>query len=236
MKKMGSVSAASTIIQLFHVCKQFSNKAAVVDITLDILRNQFVFVCGPSGAGKSTLLKLLYLGEPLSEGQILIEKINLSRIRRKKIPFLRREFGIIFQDFKLIPTKTVFENVMLVLEAKGKIDKMAQKKVNSLLRSVGLENKENVYPPTLSGGEQQRVAVARAVVGDPKIILADEPTGNLDSVSATMIMDLLKKIHLRGATVIVATHNENLFRDINARIIRLENGRLISDHLQEQSQ
>jgi cell division transport system ATP-binding protein len=218
----------SIIIQMFHVHKRFSQKIALVDISLDIFKNEFVFICGPSGAGKTTLLKLLYLGEPLSEGQILIERMNLSRIPRKRVPYLRREFGIVFQDFKLIPTKTVFENVSLVLEAKGKTNKMARKKVNSVLRTVGMEDKNQAYPPTLSGGEQQRVAVARAIVGDPKIILADEPTGSLDSASAKVIMDLLHTFHARGGTVIVATHDESLLQDKSVRIIRLDAGRLVS--------
>lgn len=218
----------SAVIRMFHVHKRFDKKNALVDITLDIFRNEFVFICGPSGAGKSTLLKLLFLGESLSEGQILVGGMNLSRIPRKKIPFLRREFGIIFQDFKLISTKTVFENVALVLEAKGKANKTTQKKVRSVLRIVDMEKKQNAYPPTLSGGEQQRVAVARAVVGDPKIILADEPTGSLDTASAGVIIDLLTKFHSRGATVITATHDESLVQKIGGRVLRLENGRLKS--------
>jgi len=216
----------AAIIRMFHVFKRFGKKNALVDITLDIFKNEFVFICGPSGAGKSTLLKLLYLGETLSEGQILIEGVNISRIQRKKIPLLRREFGIVFQDFKLIPTKTVFENVALVLEAKGKKSSVTQKKVKSVLRIVGIEKKLNAFPPTLSGGEQQRVAVARAVVGEPKIILADEPTGSLDIVSADVIIDLLDKFHSRGATVIMATHNESLPNKINGRVIHLREGHL----------
>ncbi|MFO7962899.1 MAG: ATP-binding cassette domain-containing protein [Desulfobacterales bacterium] len=214
------------LIRLFHVCKRFEKKNALVDVTLDILKNEFVFICGPSGAGKSTLLKLLFLGEPVSEGQIIVDGINLSRIPRKKIPYLRRDFGIIFQDFKLIPTKTVFENVALVLEAKGKSGKTAQKKVKSVLRFVDMEKKQHAYPPTLSGGEQQRVAVARAVAGDPKIILADEPTGSLDTASADVIITLLRRFHSRGATVITATHDESLVEKIGGRILRLENGRI----------
>ena len=218
----------SKIIQMFHVHKRFSKKTALVDISLEIFRNEFVFISGPSGAGKSTLLKLLYMGEPLSEGQILFERMNLARITRKRIPYLRRELGIIFQDFKLIPTKTVFENVSLVLEAKGRINKMTPKMVNSVIRAVGMDTKQTVYPPTLSGGEQQRVAVARAIVGNPKVVLADEPTASLDAHSAGVIMDLLKQFHAKGGTVIVATHDESLLQDKNARIIRLDSGRLVS--------
>ena len=200
-----------------------------MDVTLDIYKNDFIFLCGPSGAGKSTFLRLLYAGEPLSEGQILVEGMNISRIHRKTIPELRRKFGIIFQDFKLIPSKTVYENVALVLAAKGEKGKWVQKKVNRILTVVGMDGKKNIYPPSLSGGEQQRVAVARAVVGDPKIILADEPTGSLDAKSAAIIMDLLFQFHARGATVIMATHNESHIHDIDSRIFRLQEGHLVAD-------
>ena len=214
----------SPIIRVFHASKRFGKNTALVDVTLDIARNDFVLVYGPSGAGKSTLLKLLFFGESLSEGQIIIDGMNLARISRNKIPLLRREFGIIFQDFKLIPTKTVFENVALVLEAKGKSFRTIPKIVRNVLKIVEMENKLNAFPSTLSGGEQQRVAVARAIVGEPKIILADEPTGSLDAASAAVIVDLLKMFHARGATIVVATHDETLLNKINGRVIRLERG------------
>ncbi len=169
----------SSIIRMFHVHKHYGSKKALINATLDIHRNEFVFICGPSGAGKTTLLKLLYLGDKVSAGQIIVDGINLSRIPRKRIPFLRRKFGIIFQDYKLISTKTVFENIALVLEVTRNTRRFIEKKVKSVLRTVGMEGRINAYPPSLSGGEQQRVAVARAAVGDPKVILADEPTGNL---------------------------------------------------------
>ncbi len=223
---MTANSSENTIIRMFHVYKRYGAYAAISDVTLDITKNEFLLVSGPSGAGKSTLLKLLYFGEPVSEGQILVDGMNTSRISRKGIPFLRRMFGIIFQDYKLIPTKTVFENVALVLEVAGNKRSYINKKVNSVLRTVGIENKMNSYPPSLSGGEQQRVAVARAVVGDPKIILADEPTGSLDSESANVIMNLLKGFHIRGATVIVATHDKELIRNTNGRVIYLREGHL----------
>ena len=199
----------------------------MVDITLDILKNEFVLVTGPSGAGKTTLLKLLYLGEPASEGQILVDGMNLSRIPRKRVPILRRKFGIIFQDYKLIPQKSVYENVALVLEAAGKKKRLIQKKVRSVLRTVNMEDKIDALPLSLSGGEQQRVAVARAVVGDPKIILADEPTGSLDEDSAKDIINLLKGFHTRGGTVIVATHDKDLIRKTRGRLVRLGMGQLM---------
>jgi len=214
----------SSIIRLFHVHKNYGAKKALANITLDISKNELLFISGPSGAGKTTLLKLLYLGEKVSEGQVLIEGINLSRISRNRIPFLRRKFGIIFQDYKLIPTKTVFDNVAIVLEATGKKRRFIEKKVKSILRTVGMEEALHCLPPSLSGGEQQRIAFARAVVGDPKIILADEPTGNLDEVSADTILELLKRFHTRGATVIIATHDKELIRKTGGRVIHLNQG------------
>ncbi|HUV78738.1 MAG TPA: cell division ATP-binding protein FtsE [Desulfobacterales bacterium] len=223
---MNEVQNKSSIIRMFHVHKNYGAKKALIDVTLDISKNEFLFISGPSGAGKTTLLKLLYLGETVSEGQVLIEGINLSRISHKRIPFLRRKFGIIFQDYKLIATKTVFENVALVLEAMGKKRRFIEKKVKSVLRTVGMENNLHSLPPSLSGGEQQRVAVARAVVGDPKIILADEPTGNLDEDSADIIFELLKRFHIRGATIVIATHDKELIRKTGGRAIHLKQGRL----------
>ena len=216
----------SSIIRMFHVHHNYGPKKALIDITLDIAKNEFVFISGPSGAGKTTLLKLLYLGEPVSEGQILIDGINLARIPRKRIPLLRRKFGVIFQDYKLIPTKSVYENVALVLEAAGKKKRLIQKKVRSVLRLVGMEDRLKSYPPSLSGGEQQRIAVARAIIGEPKIILADEPTGSLDEESAEIILALLRAVHIRGATVIIATHDKALMRKTGGHVLHLYQGRL----------
>jgi cell division transport system ATP-binding protein len=216
----------SSIVRMFHVHHNYGPKKALIDITLDIAKNEFVFISGPSGAGKTTLLKLFYLGEPVSEGQILIDGINLARIPRNRIPQLRRKFGIIFQDYKLIPTKTVFDNVALVLEAAGDKKRVIQKKVRSVLRLVGMEDRLKSYPPSLSGGEQQRIAVARAIIGDPKIIIADEPTGSLDEASAEVILELLRGVHIRGATVIIATHDKALMRRTGGHVLHLHQGRL----------
>ena len=216
----------SSIIRMFHVHHNYGPKKALIDITLDIAKNEFVFIRGPSGAGKSTLLKLLYLGEPVSEGQVLIDGINLARIPRKRIPHLRRKFGIIFQDYKLIPTKSVYDNLAMVLEAAGAKTRLIQKKVKSVLRLVGMEDRLKSFPPSLSGGEQQRIAVARAIIGDPKIILADEPTGSLDDESAAVILELLRGVHIRGATVIIATHDKGLMRKTGGHVLHLQQGRL----------
>jgi len=222
---------SDAIIRMFHVHKRYGNKFALRDVTLDISKNDFLFVTGRSGAGKTTLLKLLYLGEPVSEGQVLIDGMNLSRIGQGRIPVLRRKFGIIFQDYKLILTKTVYENVALVLEAAGRKPRLIDKKVRSVLRTVGMEDRMNALPQSLSGGEQQRVAVARAAVGDPKIILADEPTGSLDEEAAEVIMTFLDDFHTRGSTVIVATHDKKLLERRNSRVVRLRDGQLWSDEL-----
>jgi cell division transport system ATP-binding protein len=223
---MMDVHEKTSIIRMFHVHHNYGPKKALIDITLDIAKNEFVFISGPSGAGKTTLLKLFYLGEPVSEGQILIDGINLARIPRKRIPHLRRKFGIIFQDYKLIPTKNVYDNVALVLEAAGAKKRMIQKKVKSVLRLVGMEDRLKALPPSLSGGEQQRIAVARAIIGDPKIILADEPTGSLDEESAEVILELLRGVHIRGATVIIATHDKALMRKTGGHVLHLQQGRL----------
>ncbi|MDJ0782054.1 MAG: cell division ATP-binding protein FtsE [Desulfosarcinaceae bacterium] len=217
---------SGALIRLFHVSKRFGKKTALTDISLDVAPNEFLFVTGPSGAGKSTLLRLLYLAESTTEGQILIDGVNLARVQRRGIPSLRRKFGIVFQDYKLIPSKTVFDNVALVLEARGVRQRLIQKKVGAMLRMVEMGDRGDALPPSLSGGEQQRVAVARAVIGDPKIILADEPTGSLDAAAAEAIFGLLRHFHQRGATVIVATHDIELIKASQERVICLEGGRL----------
>ncbi len=220
---------SDAIIRMFHVYRRYGAKSALHDVTLDIHKNDYLFVTGPSGAGKTTLLKLLYLGQSPTEGQILVDGVNISRIKRGGIPKLRRKFGIIFQDYKLISTKSVYENVALVLEAAGRKPRIIDKKVRSVLRTVGMEDRMNSLPPSLSGGEQQRVAVARAVVGDPKIILADEPTGSLDGESAGVIMAYLDDFHSRGTTIVLATHDKELIKKKGARVVHLRDGRLLSD-------
>jgi cell division transport system ATP-binding protein len=219
-------TADTALIRIFNVSKHYGVKPALNRITLDIFKNEFVFFSGPSGAGKSTLLKLLYLGEDITEGQVLIDGMNLARISKKRAHILRRKLGIIFQDYKLIPGKTVFQNVALVLEARGLSQRFIQKKVHSVLRTVGMEDRQRSFPLGLSGGEQQKVAVARAVVGEPKIILADEPTGSLDADAADNIFELLTTFHKRGATVLFATHDTGLIQNTKHRIIYLKQGRL----------
>jgi len=217
---------SNAIIRMFHVHKYFGAKKALIDITLDISRNELLLINGPSGAGKTTLLKLLYLGERASEGQLLVDGMNLSRIPDRRASLLRRKLGIIFQDYKLIATKTVFDNIALVLDARGGKNRLTSKKVRSVLRTVGMESRRNAFPSSLSGGEQQRVAVARAVVGDPMILLADEPTGSLDEASAAVILDLIAAYHRRGATVIIATHDRGVIERMNGRVAYIARGRI----------
>lgn len=219
-------TSSSAIIRMFHVHRRYGSHVALADISLDIEKNELLLISGPSGAGKSTLLKLLYMAESVSEGQILVNGMNLSRISHSRIPFLRRQFGIIFQDYKLIPTKTVYENISLVLEVSGHKTAYIQKKVKSALRMVSMEDKIGSFPPSLSGGEQQRVAVARAVAGDPEIILADEPTGSLDSDSAEIIVDLLIALNKKGATVVIATHDQKIIDKTKGRVCYLQDGRM----------
>jgi cell division transport system ATP-binding protein len=224
---MSANRGKSNIIRLFNVTQRYGGKLALNNITLDIKSGEFILISGPSGAGKSTLLKILYLAEQVSEGQILIDGINLARISSTRLPFLRRRFGMVFQDFKLIPNRTVFDNVALVLKVAGKKPAYIKKKVMHVLRVTGMEKKANHLPPTLSGGEQQRVAVARAVVGEPAIILADEPTGSLDSESAQRVLDLLSGYHQNGATILIASHNiEQMDCFSRGRNIALEDGKL----------
>ncbi|MCF8044398.1 MAG: ATP-binding cassette domain-containing protein, partial [Desulfarculaceae bacterium] len=200
---MDSGEDKNYIIRLFNVSKRYGGNFALKNISLDVQKGEFVFITGPSGAGKSTLLKMLYLAERASEGQILVEGMNLSRISGDRLADLRRRFGLIFQDFKLIDHKTVYDNVALVLEAAGEKPGYIKKKVMHVLRTTGMEGKAKLFPPALSGGEQQRVAVSRALTGDPSIILADEPTGSLDDESAQATLDFIMEYYEKGATILV---------------------------------
>ena len=215
------------MIQLFHVSKTFGATVALKDIDLRIRTGEFVFVTGPSGAGKTTLLRLVFGAEPPTEGQIVINGINLSRISGAKLDLLRRKIGFVFQDFKLLTRRTVFQNVALALEVTGEKRSVVRKKTHQMLRAVGLAAKEEAYPIELSGGEQQRVAIARAIINDPLILLADEPTGNLDPDITREIMILFRSINLRGTTVVIATHNRELLRNTDQRTIVLHRGKVL---------
>ena len=216
------------MIQIFHVAKKFGANVALEEINLKFQKGEFVFITGPSGAGKTTLLRLIFGAERPTEGQILINGINLNRINRTRLDTLRRKIGFIFQDFKLLLRKTVFQNVALALEVDGERPSVVRKKTRQVLRAVGLAKKEQAYPLQLSGGEQQRVAIARAIINDPLILLADEPTGNLDPDITREILLLFRTINMKGTTVVIATHSKELLKDTDQRIILLNKGRIVS--------
>ncbi len=216
------------MIQLHNVFLSYQNDVtALSNINLNVAKGEFVFLTGISGAGKSTLLKLLYGALKPSRGQILIDGENIIRLPASQIPFLRRKVGVVFQDFKLLPNRTVLENVALTLEVLGWGKKDIGKKVYHVLKQMGLEHKINSTPLRLSGGEQQRVALARALVNDPKIILADEPTGNLDEESREQILGILKGANIRGSTVVVASHDKKLIGNCHRRVITLDKGHIV---------
>jgi len=220
------------MIQMFHVSKSYGSDApALVDINLDIQKGEFVFLTGPSGAGKTTLLKLIFCAELPTSGQLLVTGRNVARISRSAIPYLRRRIGVVFQDFKLLPNRTVLDNVALALDVLGVPRRESSRRVKAMLKQVGLEHKADAHPPRLSGGEQQRVAIARALVNDPAILLADEPTGNLDPKLTIEIMDLLRDFSARGTTVLVATHDRSLLERYQKRTIGIEGGRVVNDQV-----
>jgi len=225
------------MIQLYNVTKSYKKEnVALKDLSLQVSKGEFVYVTGASGAGKTTFLRMLYSAERPTRGQILVAGQNITRIRRHKIPFLRRKIGVVFQDYKLLNSRTVFENVAFALEAQGKKRYEVSKKVYQALKEVRLEHRLQRTPLELSGGEQQRIAIARALVVDPLILLADEPSGNLDQEVALEIMELFKRANARGTTVLLATHDHSLYKRFPRRVITLENGLLVHDHRPETDQ
>lgn len=228
---MAEPSATSTaIINLFHVDKVYPpNQHALRDIDFRINRGEFVFIAGASGAGKSTLLKLLFAQEHASRGQVVVGGRNLTTVSRQSIASLRRNVGVIFQDYKLLPTRSVLENVAFALEVTGVRKRERNQLAFKLLSAVGLKERIHALPQTLSGGEQQRVSVARALVNRPQLILADEPTGNLDPDMTIAVFNLLLEANRCGATVLIASHNLALIEQLNRRTIVLDKGRLIGD-------
>lgn len=215
------------IIQLRSVNKVYSNDSrALVGANLTIARDGFLFVTGPSGSGKSTLLKLLYGAERANQGEVLVDGENVSALRGDRLAALRRRIGIVFQDYKLIPQRTVSENVAFVLGAQGFARHEIQRRLPPALKMVGLQHKANCFPEQLSGGEQQRVSIARAIVSTPPILLADEPTGNLDADNSWQVIKILKKLNNMGITVVVTTHDEGLIRLSKLPVVQLRNGYL----------
>ena len=221
-----------SLISVKSVKKQYKNgMVAVNDISLKIKKGEFVFVIGASGSGKSTLIKMLYREEKPTAGEITIGGISVARLRNNKVYKLRRKIGVVFQDFKLLPKLTVFENVAFALEVFGTKKKVIHKKTVEALTLVGLKDKLNNYPDQLSGGEQQRVAIARAIVNGPKLLICDEPTGNLDPKTSMGIIKVLEEINKLGTTVIVVTHDQTVVNKSKRRVVALEEGRIIKDTL-----
>jgi cell division transport system ATP-binding protein len=217
------------IIQLIHVSKWHDRRAALSDVTLEIEKGEFVLLMGSSGAGKSTLLRMLIGEDQPDEGQIFVHGRNVTKLRRNEIPFLRRKVGAVFQDFRLLPKKSVFDNVALPLIVQGASEKDIRRKVTEALRAVDVDHKKDQSPNSLSTGEQQRVCIARAIVNGPVVLLADEPTGNLDPERTREIIELFKLINARGTTVIVATHDPHVLNHVNRRVITLVQGVLLSE-------
>ena len=218
------------MISIEKVTKIYDNGAvAINNISLSIKKGEFVFVIGSSGSGKSTFMKMVLKEVGPTEGKIIIDGVNINNISRKEVPFLRRKMGVVFQDFRLLPSKTVFENIAFALQVTEAPPKAIRRNVPAILAMVGLTHKAKVYPNELSGGEQQRVALARAIINKPPILLADEPTGNLDPETAWEIMELLKEINARGTTVVIATHAKDIVDEMKKRVITLQKGVILSD-------
>lgn len=209
---------------------------ALDDISLDIEKGEFVFIVGPSGAGKSTFLKLIMREETAAEGELSVNGYDLIKIKKRKIPYLRRTMGIVFQDFRLIDKISVFDNVAFAMRVIGVSEKSVRKRVEYILALVGLSEKADRKPNELSGGEQQRVSLARALVNNPELIIADEPTGNIDPELSYEIMELLSEINKRGTTVLIVTHEHDLVNEFGGRIIRLNNGKIVGDCKREAEQ
>ena len=218
------------MIELQEVYKVYDGTTRALNgVSLTIEDGEFVFVVGPSGSGKSTLIKLLSAELKPTEGRVLVNGFDVSTLRHKDIPYLRRTIGVVFQDFRLIENKTVYENVAFVMRAVGTPTRIIKKRVPYVLELVGLKNKSRRLPHQLSGGEQQRVAIARALVNNPDVIIADEPTGNLDPSRSVELMMLLEKINMLGTTVLVVTHERELVNQLEKRVIAIERGSIISD-------
>lgn len=219
------------LIEFRNISKIYpGNITAVKDVNLSIEEGEFVSLVGQSGTGKTTLVRLLIAEEKPTQGRILVSGWDITGITSREIPLLRKQIGVVFQDFKLLPRKTVFENVAFALEVSGMTKEKIQGIVPQLLKIVGLYEKANRFPKEISGGEQQRVVIARALAHRPKILVADEPTGNLDSINAQEIIELLKKINEFGTTVILVTHNREVVNDLKRRVVMIDNGQIVSDH------
>lgn len=220
------------LIEFVNVSKVYGDNVALLDVNCYIDTGEFVFLVGPSGAGKSTFTRLIYREEVPTRGAVIVDGTNVSRIRRREVPYLRRRMGIVFQDFKLLPDKTVYENVAFAMLVTGAPPRRISRRVPEVLELVGLGDRQRAYPHQLSGGEQQRAAVARAIANEPRILLADEPTGNLDPETAWGIVELLLEINRLGTTMVIATHAQQIVDAVGRRVIALRDGQIVRDQLQ----
>jgi len=219
------------VIHFQNVSKEFDNQTALRDISFSIDKGQMVFLTGPSGSGKTTLLKLIYLAERPDTGEIIVDGLETSQMKESGTPLVRRNIGIVFQDFRLLENRTVFENIAISLRIRGVNERETKTRTHDALKTVNLRHKSDSYPKKLSGGEQQRVVIARAIVSEPAILLADEPTGNLDPATAEGVMNTFKDVHAKGTTILIATHNRELYRNTGKRVLRLDSGNLIGEEL-----
>lgn len=219
------------LIRMKNVMKQYkSGVTAIYDMDLAIKKGEFVFIIGPTGCGKSTLIKMLYREEKPTKGEIIVGGINVAKLRNSKVYKLRRKIGVVFQDFKLLPKATVYQNVAFALEVIGMPKEEIHGKVLKAIELVGLKNKAKHFPHELSGGEQQRVAIARAIVNGPKLLICDEPTGNLDTAMSNEIMKVLEEVNRLGTTIVMVTHNNDIVKRMQKRVIMLDAGRILKDY------
>lgn len=221
------------MIDMYDIWKSYPNGVyALKGVNIKIDRGEFVYLVGPSGAGKSTFMKLIYREETPTKGEIFVNNLNMARIKKRKIPLLRRDIGIVFQDYRLLPKLSTYENVAFAMEATEASRKLIRKRVPEVLTMVGLKDKMESYPDQLSGGEQQRVAIARALANNPSVVIADEPTGNLDQDTSWDIMKIFEEINSRGTTVVMATHNREIVNNMRKRLIVIEDGQVVRDEEQ----
>ena len=217
------------MITFSHVTKTYRTNIGLDDVRVDIAKGDFVFLVGPSGAGKSTFIKLILKEIDADEGSIIVDDKEVTTLSNREVPELRRKIGTVFQDFRLLPKKTVFENVAFAMEVLHKSKRQIRKQVPQVLSLVGITDKAHKYPDELSAGEQQRVAIARAIINNPTVLIADEPTGNLDPITAAEIMDLLEQINMRGTTIVMVTHAKDIVDRMKKRVIAIEKGKIIRD-------
>ncbi|CAM3690870.1 cell division ATP-binding protein FtsE [Cohnella lubricantis] len=218
------------MIEMHDVWKTYPDgTTALRGVSVVIDRNDFVYVVGPSGAGKSTFMKLIYREEVPTKGQLSVNGFNIGKLRQRKIPYVRRNIGVVFQDYRLLPKLTAYENIAFAMEVIEASKRSIRRRTMEVLELVGLKHKASSFPSQLSGGEQQRIAIARAIVNNPSVIVADEPTGNLDPETSWGIMKLMEEIHYRGTTIVMATHNKEIVNSMRKRVIAIENGTIVRD-------